>query len=1449
MRTPRRPVLLFIGLMILFTVTAHHAAAAPPDIPPPLAPWVDWVLHDNDTRACPLAVNSDERQCRWNGALQLWLNHNGGRFSHTWQLYPAPEREQWVTLPGDDVHWPQQVQVDDVPAVVLRRDGRPMVKLTSGSHQISGQFHWSRLPDDLALPPDVAQVTLSLNGDTIAQPTITPDHRLLLHPTPAATASPEPQTVELHVTRLISDGVPVTVTTRLALNIAGSARQITLGPVTLGTGVGVQLDSPLPAQWQPDNRLRIQAQPGQWVLELTSRHAGTLPDLTRPPAAAPWPATEVWAVRTDAALRQVTLHGAEVVDPRQTHLPPAWQQLPAYLIRSDSQPTLAELPQLPSQPDQLALARQLWLDFDGGGVSVRDRLSGTVEQAQHLTTSPPFTLGQVRVNGEARLITRLDADKTTGKAGVEIRPGPLELTADGRLDVTRDLPISAWSTAISRINTTLHLPPGWDLLAVNGTDNVPNSWLARWSLLDIFLVLIAATATARLFGNRWGALALVALILTWQAPNAPQLVWLHLLAAIALRRHLPATAPVITTLRRGVTSYYWLTVAALVLITLPFLLHQLRTGVYPQLTTTAPLPLVPAGGMATVVRSPPPPPMAADALTLNEQELAMSAPAAEAPRPAAPQARKALGLYGSSDSDAGSDQPRRALPDIDPNAQVQTGMGVPNWTWHQFTLNWNAPVTATQTVQLWLLPPAGNLALALAQVALLLGLIWKTVVSCHLAARRIAINRATPAVILALGLSGVALSLVPPASHAAEVVTFPPPELLEQLQTRLLAPPDCLPECVTLAHLHIKADAAAVQLRLTLDAAVASAVPLPVQASSWNAAEILLNDQPVKATYRNAAGQLLLAVPAGHQQVTMTKFGEKSPFAEKKSPPAPPLSAEEIPPSPPLSKGGEDSYPPLQKGGRGDFLPATSDRGDFLPLDLPLPLAPRRVTADLADGWTLDGVTADGIAGEQLRLVPRQPAQPTATDAAVTNDLPPLLRVERSLQLGLDWQVLTRVTRLSPATTAVSAWLDLLPDEAVTTPGLQVEPLAADAQRRRVLVSLPPGRMTQAWESRLPIQPQMQLTAGDDERFSTHWCVNVSPLWHVERRGLPPNHPHCASGELGWRLRTGQQVQLDITRPQAVPGATVTLDHSHYQLTPGQRATAAELELTVRSSRGGQLPLHLPTGAEQLNLRIDNQPFGLNLTTTELKTGMMLNIPLVPGTQQIHLQWRQAAGLTVNYQPPLVDVGLISVNANTTVSLPPARWVLWVQGDGIGPAVLFWSVLPLLVILAWAFGRSQFTPLTPWDWLLLGLGMITPGGIIAVIIMAVWLLALGKKRQLTADHSRWRFNLIQVGLILLTIAALSAVMTMVQQGLLNYPAMYIRGNGSSAHELHWYLDRAAPVLGDVSIISFPILVYRGLMLLWALWLAWRLLTWLRWGWQCFATPVPWRGKTLTVDLE
>ncbi|MEA1049077.1 hypothetical protein U5801_04530 [Lamprobacter modestohalophilus] len=1424
LQVPRWWLRLFLLLLQLGLFAPHGDVFADEQsrIPAALAPWVDWVLDDEDHRACSLgAVGAAERICAWPGQLRLELNDNGGHFEQIWTL----AAESWLPLPGGRGQWPQQVSANALPVPVVERNAQPMLRLAAGEIAIRGRFAWPRRPDVLQVPAEIGLLSLRLNGVEIEQPRLDAGGRLWLGSERGPRPRQEPDALSLEVMRRIKDSVPLRVQTRLLLEVSGQPRELLLGPVLLPGGIPLSIESLLPARliepWPAPNapseqggqQLQLQLRPGRWELMLESYHPGPVGALSLPQrpvaSASEWPEQEVWVFAAEPALRQVELSGADPIDPRQTRLPPAWQQLPAYLLRTGQTLKLEQLSRGNAGVDQVQLERSLRLDFDGAGLSLRDRLSGDLRERWRVQAEPPLELGQVSVDGEPRLITRLASEDE--RQGVEVRGGWLELTADARIDSgpvgwRLDVPGSGWALPLSGATTQLDLPPGWDLLAVAGVDNLPDSWLARWTLLDIFLVLIAALAVARVWGWRWGLLALLTLVLTWQEPGAPRWAWLNLIAAAVLMRLLPsrsgsesgfastlgAQAGALnaqsTAAPRGpswlgclVRFYYRLALLILALIAIPFLVSEMRDGLFPQLERQG-SGLVGLGAFGDGVAEP-----VAD-LDSSLRPQAMPAPAA---------AEAGLGKRRASLSEQPArDSIPKPLPMLDPNAQLQTGAGVPDWTWRRFELRWSGPMPPEHRLQLWLLPASAALVLAFITLLLvpLLGL--------RLADRLLAPLKAHKSAVLSLiGVGLIAGAWLAPgpalavAGSTAELesvpglplaeATFPPAALLEQLRQRLLEPPDCLPRCAEIAHLVLDATASELRLLLAVDAAEAVAVPVPGARTGWTPTLVQLDAEGLDRLLRLPNGDLAAPVPRGRHLLLLS---------------GPLASSEQI--------------------------------------EIPLPLPPRLVEANLGDRWQLEGVGSDGVPGDQLRLRRQgglpgpqsselDPASPSSGDVDAEAALPPLLKITRTLRFGLDWGLTTAVERLSPLGQPVTVRVGLIPGESVTTAGVQVSEAG-------VLVSLPPERGRMRWSSVLRPVDRLAISASTDPRLTEEWRLQVSPIWHLNAEGVPVVQP--APNEVSalptYRPWPGEVLRLSLSRPLAVPGPTLTLDRSHYQVQPGPHSSEVRLQLSLRSSQGGRHSLLLPDGAEPTRLSIDGQLWPL------IMQGQSVDLSLTPGTQEIALEWRAPGGLSFVYRPSSVGLGVAGVNAKVQVRLGDDRWLLWTSGPGIGPAVQFWGLLLVIAIIAFLLARSGLTPLGFADWLLLGVGLSQVSVWVGAVVV-LWLFALGARRRMSTEIAPWRFNLTQVALVALTIAALGALLVAVQQGLLGSPSMQVAGNGSSATNLNWYLDRNGAQTAPVSLISAPIWIYRLLMLAWALWLAWRLLDWLRWGWQGLVEPTPW----------
>jgi hypothetical protein len=208
-------------------------------------------------------------------------------------------------------------------------------------------------------------------------------------------------------------------------------------------------------------------------------------------------------------------------------------------------------------------------------------------------------------------------------------------------------------------------------------------------------------------------------------------------------------------------------------------------------------------------------------------------------------------------------------------------------------------------------------------------------------------------------------------------------------------------------------------------------------------------------------------------------------------------------------------------------------------------------------------------------------------------------------------------------------------------------------------------------------------------------------------------------------------------------------------------------------------------------------------------------------------------------------LGIASVNNHLKLILGQDRWVLFTSGPKFGPAVLFWGVLIVIMILAIGLGKIKMTPLKHWHWflLLIGLSQISVESAMCVVI---WLIALGLRGKKQVTDPKY-FKIMQISLALLTVTSLLLLFVAVQQGLLGSPDMQIAGNQSSAFKLNWFQDRNTELLPTATIISVPLMTYRLLMLLWSLWLAVSLLNWLKWGWSCFSSNGLWEKIETTTN--
>ena len=1345
---------IIIFLISFFAVFAHAKPLTLEQVPEPLKPWVNWVLQDQPELGCPFIYNSyEQKRCSWPSQLNLDFTATKGTFAINWSVY----KESWLTLPGDQKHWPQNVTANNKAVSVLDRNGIPSIKLAAGSYEIKGDFFWDAIPESLSIPADSGLIGLNINGATIPMPSIR-DGQLWLTENDIGQKKPEnvQNNLDIQVFRKITDDVPMQVTTRLVLEVSGEQREVKLAKPVLNDFIPLSLQSPLPARIETDGQLLVQVRPGRWQLDIEARSAketNAIPLIVSNPN---WPSSEIWMFDARPDLRVVEVEKLVPIDASQTNSPEEWRHLPTYKLNQSESMGLKVIRRGDPEPEpnQLTINRKLWLDFDGAGYTINDTISGKMTKGWRLDALPEMQLGKVSLDGKSQLITLTGL----GKQGVEVRKGTIALDADSRsVGDIKSISAVGWVQNFNQVNAELNLPPGWRLLATSGVDNVPDSWIARWTLLDLFLVLIAALATSRLFGRLWGLFALLTLVLIWHEAGSPQYVWLNILVATALLKVLPQGKflTAITWYRNA----FWL---AFVLIVVPFMVYQVRTGLYPQLEYEWQNFMVPA----TPSPSPPvvmtPATSAMDAAApevLQEQEMAKSI-MPERKRNYASGSVSQSSSYYSKEAD---------FSRYDPDAKVQTGPGLPQWQWHKIHLSWNGSVDAGQQLRLWYLSPTVVMLLNFIRVALVAVL---AMLMFGLAGKlKFKLKAAAPALLWLLVLPILAI----PTKKA--YADFPTKEVLDELKNRLLEAPDCLPNCAQIPQMKVAINENAVEITLQIHAQQAVNLPLPATYEQWFPNQATVDGKTATGLYRNANG-LWLYVPGGEHQVVL----------------------------------------------RG-AAPALAT------FTLPLPLSPNRVMVETTQGgWQVSGLQDNGQVENQLQFNRTRKSADNAQSTNLTPGLlPPFVRIERTLQLGLDWRVITQVIRLSPADSAIVLEIPLLAGELVTTPGIHVK-------NGKVEVNMPMHQTTMQWESTLEKSEKIMFAAAETNQWIEVWKADVSPIWHIEISGITLIHMNSEGQWLPeWHPWPGEILTLQISRPKTLEGQTLTIDSSQLSIRPGKRSLDADLKMNLRSSQGTQHTLTLPEQAVLQTVAINGQTLPLR------QEGRKLTLPINPGKQDVTLSWQEQLEISSITKTPKLDLGLASVNTRLNISLGQDRWVLLVWGPKLGPAVLFWGVLVVIVILAIGLGKIPLTPLKNWHWFLLLLGL-SQVPIESASLVVAWLMILGW-RGLRPNNDFKYFNLLQVIIGLFTVFSLAILVFSVEQGLLGgSPNMQIIGNQSSAFDLNWYQDRSPPALPQATVVSVPLMAYRLLMLLWSFWLAASLLNWLKWGWNCYATNGLWNKK-------
>jgi hypothetical protein len=712
------------------------------------------------------------------------------------------------------------------------------------------------------------------------------------------------------------------------------------------------------------------------------------------------------------------------------------------------------------------------------------------------------------------------------------------------------------------------------------------------------------------------------------------------------------------------------------------------------------------------------------------------------------------------------------------------GVGEPDWSWRSYTLVWNGPVVPAQELRLIIVPRWLTALLRVLSVAALAALLWRWSRRAWPPDDTPASSSKAPAPGKGAATAAIAAALLlplllQPAGHArADTATIPSPEHLQALRDWLLRPPACAPHCVELPAAALDLQARSLSLMLDIHVEEPAGLALPRAHPNWQLRAVIVNGEPATAL-RQEGEQAWLWLERGIYRIEL----------------------------------------------RADLPPATQ-------LALQFARPPRSISLSAVSGWTAAGISDGRLAGDTVELRFEAPAAAGEPDAPSLSqrglNAQPFFRIERALHLGNEWRLQTRVQRVAPAGGNLTVAVPLWPGENPLDESLTVQDGA-------VQLTLPAGTQTRQWESRLAPANRLAVTAGPLADRSETWQLSSSGLWRVQASGTPLVGIMDPGGSQRYRPLPEETLTLEISPVVALEGPWLAADRASLAVQLGRRTAEYTLTASLRATRAGTHTLRLPEGADLLDITLDGRPQNLR------PEDGLLRLSLAAGIQQLAVRWRQPGDLGLLWRSAAPDLGIGAANVSIDVALSDGRWLLWTRGPLLGPAVLYWAALAVMLLIAVGLSRTGRTPLRLRHWLLLTLGFSTLSWI-ALIFVVGWLLAVDWRERAGPTLDGQQRNGIQIGLGILTALAIIVLISVIPAGLLGQPEMQVVGNGSSSAYLRWFSDRTEPLLPTVTLLSAPLWLYRIAILLWAVWLAASLLGWLRWTWQAMGTGGYWWRK-------
>lgn len=1401
-------------LLIYLLMVSPLISAAEVTPPPKFEQWSSWITHGLENLKC--AHRDQVHSCVWMSSVELYLGDHQALLKYRLTMDKpglAPILDDTRTSIGQVFLSSNQLK-NKQPLTVVWKNKRAWVHLDAGQHNVEVQVRWGQEIPSLKIPKSVALVKFySADG---VRDWVERDQEGAVWLKPRSIEKTQDKQSQLEIStqvfRVWRDEIPLKLDTYIQLNISGKPRELILSNLLPKGAILTQLDSPLEADWVRDG-LRVYLKPGKSMIKIgsvfsQSPQAVVVPTITGGKVAA----QEIWVWHRQEDLRRVRLSGLEEIDPDFTSLPSSlrggthtWIAQPKAILKIEE--LKRGVHRRPS--NDLRINRKLWLDLDGEGYTAQDHISGSLRASSRLNVLTKNVLGSATLTTDSEVFPLLITQdkKANDLEGVEVRVEDLNLNADFRYPTLKNkVPALDWSEQMNQITINLNLPPGWRLFSVAGEAYSEDDWITSWSMTHIFMVALITIGMFKLFGGLWSIIALISLVLFHKEANF-HVEWLSLLVVFFL-------------LRSALNSRQFTKLATLgfSVLFLPFTVlvfslvqNDFRIALHPQVERQHSYddPSVPR---------------------MNYEQSYSKAKYRS----------KSKSLW--KNNKYGELDLNQQLQQLDQSSVVQTGPGIPNWRWRTHTIYFDSPIEPGRFLLLSLVSPTWTrLICVIRSICLLAFLIvfiirlsrlpWKQLFD------RTNRNKAglTIALLSIIPLSNVSADegnitpeieqvqrqnslpnqvplqnsfsaepqfqtqnivpnsfdalprsphLKPEANELLINPTQPSQSLINEWRQRLKDTQKCHGECIYLGDMQLLIKDYEVELTAHLHAERDSYFTLPGTWGQlrWKSVEILSQLLPLRIEPHKdgiQSSQIRVRVPQGVHKV--------------------------------IAKGM------IQKVDS---------------LTVPFKDIPKHLDLIL-NGWRED-TQRNGKVSPTITISRLSESTDKDVDAKVEQTGRVSVdyswfSVSKSLNLGPTWQVVTQIYRQRDTTTT-ELILPLIPGERVLSSEYETT-------EQGVKVTFSKGQRTVGYLSELTPIKEFKLTAPTDVRWTETWTLNCGIIWSCEATGLNPTSLGGGSqASLTWRPWPGESVKINVFRPAGTKGTEVTVNKFNYEFKPSAHLAKGTVHLDLVASKGGSKSLKLPKGSTNINLFIDQEQ------QFDPAKDNIVRLPIKPGKNQFKITWALPWSRHFIEQVPTLSTDLKGVNFNQSF-LVGQRWLLWTQGPSWGPAILFWGKLVFALILSLCLGWRRWAPLGPVEWFFLLAGLTQHHAIVWLAVI-IWFVSFSARQSWgTKLKNAFFFNLGQLALVGGTVIFLFLLFYITERNLLSTADMQVSGAKSSGNQLKWYLDQLnfevhTPI---IKVYSLPLWIWRGLMLIWALWFASKLYQWLKWAWASLNMGGGWRS--------